>query len=809
MTVVFHLQGHTSIEHEDVMMYIGVFAYGKSRFEFSFNPCLANIYSLCPTNASVPIEANGLLPLSQSEASVIPPIAMSVPDFEGQAIIRLFANSTQSEIGCYSSAITNGVTFAHPIAAGSIISLFILIAIFSSVALATYGTHIPSTRIHYAHAPSVFVTFSILHHIYFTGALSMNWPSVLVAFWSNYAWFSGIIYQEKMQNAISSVVGSSGSNSSSKKAALTEAAAEHLGGGFNLSRIYKRYEPVANMNSHNLLRRFKHNMSKRESSNSYSDSQWYGSAVKPGLPLPGNNLGFAGTLAVEEIPTSNAFLTAFIWFLILALSVASVVVLAKAAVECCFRVKSTKNERLAYFRAHWVAFLAAALLRTIFTGFFVIVSLALFQLALGGTSRVIAISSIVFLMLFIGMWATAAYAMIYHLKSGILISRSDRLLIIRTMVFGLLPWYRLTRESSMKEKEENLQVLTSLPWWKICYNKQESPYTDGSSIYEDEKFLQKFGWLSARFRRTRWWFFAAWLGYELIRACFIGAGGGHAIVQVYGLLAVECIAFIWIAWLRPFEATRLNVLMVYLLGISKISTTALSSLFHPQFDLERITATAIGVIIIVIQGLLTICLLITIGIGAISTRISLTRYRETPPSQPEGMSIKLRRVYLRHINRVASGQPRRSRREPPTTPETPKEPYFQVGSVRRCLKIEDEDADISGRSYFENPSDPTFPFYGRESPAIPRHCSSYYSINTFRRSPSPYPDRCDSQNSMLRANELRPCSTSPRSRVDSVHWGSNLLRPEQAADLGRSRWPEYRERTPTPYGRSQTPTSPV
>ena len=43
MTVLFHLAGHTSLANESLMMYIGVFAYGESRFDLTFNPCLANI----------------------------------------------------------------------------------------------------------------------------------------------------------------------------------------------------------------------------------------------------------------------------------------------------------------------------------------------------------------------------------------------------------------------------------------------------------------------------------------------------------------------------------------------------------------------------------------------------------------------------------------------------------------------------------------------------------------------------------------------------------------------------------------------
>ena len=97
MTIIFHLEGETGLRREDIMMNIGVYAYGESRFDLTFNPCDANILSACPVKAGVPIEAAGIIPINQDDVAGIPEIALSIPDFEGQAILRLFSNSTQNE----------------------------------------------------------------------------------------------------------------------------------------------------------------------------------------------------------------------------------------------------------------------------------------------------------------------------------------------------------------------------------------------------------------------------------------------------------------------------------------------------------------------------------------------------------------------------------------------------------------------------------------------------------------------------------------------------------------------------------------
>jgi hypothetical protein len=133
--------------------------------------------------------------------------------------------------------------------------------------------------------------------------------------------------------------------------------------------------------------------------------------------------------------------------------------------------------------------------------------------------------------------------------------------------------------------------------------------------------------------------------------------------------------------------------MVYLLGFSKLATVALSAAFDINFNIKRIPATAIGIIIIVIQGLLTIALLICIVLSAISTYFSLTRNREA--IRPRRW-MPYRERYYAHVETAASDIPP-APKPPAPVPELPKEPqgpYFSVNSVRRVAKIEDEDEEF-------------------------------------------------------------------------------------------------------------------
>ncbi len=645
-------------------------------------------------NASVPIEANGIIPVAQSDVATIPPIALTIPDFEGQAILRIFANSTESEIGCYSALVTNGATFSHPAAVGSVLGIFTVVAVIASFVTAIYGTHVPTVRKHYAHSLSVMVVFSVFHHIFFTGALSMNWPSVLPAFWSNFAWTGGMIYSESMQNSINKLIGSNKGNTSMVGAAGSGSAQNDLGGNFAIQQIYKRsafsiFHRDTNIPGHmkELARsnHVAHAIAKRSLANLTSGYSWYGQPVKPGLPLPGNFSGFAGNLAEENIPASNAFMTGFLWLLILVAIVVGCLIGLKWLLEGLSRMKVVKTDRLGYFRAHWLGFTALAVLRIMLISFFMIIFLALFQFTYRLSAGVTAISAIVFIVFLAAILTLAGYACYYRLRFGRYASEPDRIKIVERKVLKVIPWFTLVRESQIQdEKNDHKSFRGSLPWWRVRYTANDPLRL---SIHDDEDYLQKFGWLAARFRRTKWWFFAVWILYEFIRACFYGGAAGSPMTQVFGLLVVEVIAWITMMIMKPFEGARLNTLMVYLLGFSKVVTVGLSAAFDSRFNLGRITTTAIGIVIIVIQGILVVCLLIAIIVGAVTSYMSISRnHEEFRPRSWTGT----RQKYFQHIEQKATDLPPPK----PPKPEEPKEPYFAVSTVRRCPKIEDEDEDF-------------------------------------------------------------------------------------------------------------------
>ncbi|KAH9826694.1 ML-like domain [Teratosphaeria destructans] len=735
MTVLFHLEGSSGLTNESLMMYIGVFAYGESRFDLVFNPCAANIASLCPLNSSVPISADGIIPVAESDVANIPSIAYSIPDFEGEAILRIFANSTESEIGCYSAVVTNGNSFSQPASVGTLLGIFTFVAMLASFATAVYGEAVPTMRLHYAHSLSVGVVFAVFQHIFFTGALSVNWPSVLVAWWSNFAWAGGMIYSSSMQRSIDHLIGNNVGNTSQVGAASSGTAQNNLGGGYDISMIYKRAYTMAgnSINKHPLLRNVaseiyrrtpgtmlkrdvlqhyaQHALARRDIANSTTGYKWYGHAVGAGLPLPGNYSGFAGTLAEEGIRTSNAFMTGFLWLLILIVLLVGALVAFKWALEGLARVKWVKQDRLKFFRDHWLGYSASLALRIYYLAFFMMMLLTMFQFTYSSSGGVKAIAAIVFIVFFIGIPLAAAYAVLYKLHIDTKDERATKFRVERKTLMGRVPWFAVTRvHSAAEDGEQNAAApgsKSTKPFWRrmSSFGSTSGTQVDQYSIHDNEEYIIKFGWLAARFRRTRWWFFTVWIFYEFLRAIFYGGASGYPLAQVFGLLVIEFLAFLFIIWTRPFEGQRLNVLVVYCLGFSKVASVALSAAFDTQFNLQRIITTVIGIVIIVIQGLLTIVTMIAIIVGAISSYMSVSRnHADFKPKRWQ----ELREKYFDHLDRVVNDLPPepkpKSKPAPSTEPEEPKEPYFEMKSVRRQAKIEDEDTEIATEMYPQDPA---------------------------------------------------------------------------------------------------------
>jgi hypothetical protein len=303
-------------------------------------------------NASVPIRAEAIIPVSQSDVSGIPRIALVIPDFEGFATLRFFSNTSQSEIGCFQAVMRNGASLSHPKAVAPVLGILTVVALLASFLTAIYGVSIAAIRTHHAHSLPVLVIFETFQSFFFSGALSLNWPSVCVAWWSNFAWTAGMIYSPAMTSSIDSFLGTNRGNSSQ----VGDAGSLPLNNDGGL-QIYGRNTRGMATKAFNAVMRgqsFASRLYARDTASvdamigpGYS---WYGGPVIQGLPIPGVWSNFTGELSMLSIPASNAFMTGFLWFLIALVIAIGATALFKWTLEACSAIKWIQHDRLALFR---------------------------------------------------------------------------------------------------------------------------------------------------------------------------------------------------------------------------------------------------------------------------------------------------------------------------------------------------------------------------------------------------------------------------------------------------------------------------
>ncbi|KAK4177510.1 putative flavin carrier protein 2 precursor [Triangularia setosa] len=664
MTIVLHMDGTSSLRNESLMMRIAVDAYGENRFDMVVNPCNLNIASLCPVLANVPVRAWAEIRVGPQQIGGIPDIAYEIPDFEGTTRVQFFANSSQKEVACFQAVMKNGNSLSHAYVIAPFMGLFTMVAIIASFFTATYGISVPHMRMHHAHSLSVFIVFETFQTIFFSGALSVNWPSILIAWWTNFAWSAGFVYAPPFVQSINSFAGV---KSNSGQVGGSGPLVINTGEGL-IGKIYGR--SLMARGSFNATDPWRY--------------EWGGDSVAPGLPLPGAWIGFPATLAAIGIPAADAFVFGLLWFLIAVALVVVAVVSVKVLLELLASARLIKEDRLAYFRSYWVGFLGHALLRALIVGFFMLMTLTMFQFSIQASVGTIAVAVVLFFLVLMGVTSPVAYGVRYRTRHGTFNIVKDRAVFYRSKWRALPIW-----ETRLTEHQLKIKPVFSIPLYRLRHDNHGDDYP---TVHLDQPYVKRFAWLAARYRRTRWWYLAYYVAYLFVRAAFLGGAGNVPIVQVYGVLALDMANFAITVIIGPFEGARNTAMGVWILNICKILTTSISIAFLPQLNVNRIITTVLGVIIIVIQGFTVIALIILIILSALSSRLSLLRNQEefTPRWLDLARIRYFEKMQTKAQDRWKLPSGISSKEEDIKEPTAPPEPHFAVTGVRRGLTVEDE-----------------------------------------------------------------------------------------------------------------------
>lgn len=196
--ITFDVSG-TSSETQEVMASLIITAYGNQIYEKDFDPCAADtkVEQLCPVPAGT-FAAQGSQQIPSSYTDMIPSIAYSVPDLEGNAQIVLKSRNGGQEVACVQSGISNGKTVEVPavsyIAAAIAVSALALTAVSALAA----GGHPGSS----SSSPGFMEVIWWFQGMSMNGMHSVPYPTIYRSFSKNFAFSTGLIPWAGMQNTI-------------------------------------------------------------------------------------------------------------------------------------------------------------------------------------------------------------------------------------------------------------------------------------------------------------------------------------------------------------------------------------------------------------------------------------------------------------------------------------------------------------------------------------------------------------------------------------------------------------------------------
>lgn len=154
--------------------------------------------------------------------------------------------------------------------------------------------------------------------------------------------------------------------------------------------------------------------------------------------------------------------------------------------------------------------------------------------------------------------------------------------------------------------------------WRIFYlaRKYKKAEGDANGLYENKETWRKYSLFYDNFKKDFWWLFMPLIVYMLAKGCIIAGAQGHGMAQSIGQLVCEALLLGLLLWARPYarrSTTGINITI----QVVRVLSVVCVLVFIDELGLSQTTKTVTGVVLIVIQSVLTAVLAILIAVNAV------------------------------------------------------------------------------------------------------------------------------------------------------------------------------------------------
>ena len=501
-------------------------------------------------------------------ASQIPAIAFNVPDLDGLVKMQLISDTDKAELACIQSTVNNGKTMEVPAvryaAAGIAAASLALTGISAISAAGAPGAAAPS--------PTFGEVFGWFQSMAFSGMMSVEYPKVYQSFSKNFGFSTGLVSWGSMQTTIDNFRQSTGGN-------LTEANYNYLKNatlvftdGTNSSTASKLKRRA--IESAILLVRDGTSVSVNGDTASVGDDTSSSDAASTDEPESKNQKLVKNIQAYVEqlqIPSPNTFMTLLLCFAIVVAAIIVLILLFKLILEAWSLAKPLPASMESWRKRYW------------------------WRLAKAITNLIL---------LLYGVWTVYC---IYQFTEG----DSWAAKVLAGVTFGLftsiLGWFTFMIWSKARESKKKLG--------------------DPSALYEDKEVWVRYSLLYDNYKKSYWWIFVPVIIYMFTRGCVIAGANGHGLVQTGGQLIVEALMLCLLLWARPFSLKSSNWINCVIQTVRVISVICIL-VFVEELGMSQTTKTVTGVVLIVVQSVLTGVLAILIAVNALIFCIKKNPHRE-------------------------------------------------------------------------------------------------------------------------------------------------------------------------------------
>ncbi|KAK6359811.1 hypothetical protein TWF696_000948 [Orbilia brochopaga] len=557
MTVKFNVAGESKRQQE-VTADLVVTAYGREVYRENFDPCEKGISILCPVPAGN-FSANGNLDIPQEFASQIPAIAFSIPDLDGIARLELKSKNNGTDGGttlaCLQSSVRNGKTAEQPAVTWVTAGIAGAAAALGSISVISSAAGLGGASGGGSSGPTPNVVDIVMwfQFVSTNGMLSVNYPPVYRAFTKNFAWSTGLIPWTDMQHSIDTFRGKTGGNTTRSSYDVLK----------NTTLVYTTDTSGTNLRkrSADLFGRLLKRVELQTTVNGTTlGNSTAGQEDAGESKLMKQVHGIEAYVETLSIPNTNTFLTVLLVFLIVLAAVAVLILLFKVILEL-YALCGKLNKPLASFRKRYWGFLIGTMVRIILLMYGIWVIYCLYQFKQGDS------------------WAA-------NILAGVTLAVFTGILIF----FAVRIW-QLARRAKKAEAA-------------------------GEALLEDKRNLRKYGLFYDQYKSTFWWMFIPFLIYLFAKGAIIALGSGNGLFQSSGQLACELILFGFLVIGRPFNSKAGNVINIFI-AVVRVISVACVLIFTEKLRISQTTTTVTGVVLIVVQSVLTGALAILIAVNAI------------------------------------------------------------------------------------------------------------------------------------------------------------------------------------------------